>query len=211
MEVTVHGKMGARGRARHRRRRAAGGDEDPERAVRPEHAATSRCTSQVPGITHPYLNVGRIEGGTNTNVVPGKVVLKLDRRMIPEENPAEVEADAAPRDRRRRGRQPRHPRRHQAHAAGPRAEAAARQPPLVDALCRARPARSSASRSPRRARRCTPTCGCTASTASRRRSTAPGRARCSKAMPSAPTSTSCSKTCGAPPRWWHAPCSTCCS
>ena len=48
--------------------------------------------SEVPGITHPYLNVGRIEGGSNTNVVPGKVVLKLDRRMIPEENPAEVEA-----------------------------------------------------------------------------------------------------------------------
>lgn len=48
--------------------------------------------SAVPGITHPYLNVGRIEGGSNTNVVPGKVVLRLDRRMIPEENPAEVEA-----------------------------------------------------------------------------------------------------------------------
>jgi acetylornithine deacetylase/succinyl-diaminopimelate desuccinylase-like protein len=48
--------------------------------------------SQVPGITHPYLNVGRIEGGTNTNVVPGKVTFKLDRRMIPEEDPAEVEA-----------------------------------------------------------------------------------------------------------------------
>src|SRR5437764_11786083 len=48
--------------------------------------------SKVAGINHPYLNVGRIEGGTNTNVVPGKVVLKLDRRMIPEENPAEVEA-----------------------------------------------------------------------------------------------------------------------
>jgi len=48
--------------------------------------------SAVPGITHPYLNVGLIQGGTNTNVVPGKVVLKLDRRMIPEENPAEVEA-----------------------------------------------------------------------------------------------------------------------
>jgi succinyl-diaminopimelate desuccinylase len=46
----------------------------------------------VPGITHPYLNVGRIDGGTHTNVVPGKVVLKLDRRMIPEENPNEVEA-----------------------------------------------------------------------------------------------------------------------
>ncbi len=49
--------------------------------------------SQVPGITHPYLNVGRIEGGSNTNVVPGKVALKLDRRMIPEEDPAAVEAE----------------------------------------------------------------------------------------------------------------------
>jgi acetylornithine deacetylase/succinyl-diaminopimelate desuccinylase-like protein len=48
--------------------------------------------SKVSGITHPYLNVGLIQGGTNTNVVPGKVVFKLDRRMIPEENPAEVEA-----------------------------------------------------------------------------------------------------------------------
>ena len=49
-------------------------------------------TSQVEGITHPYLNVGQISGGTNTNVIPGKVVLKVDRRMIPEEDPAEVEA-----------------------------------------------------------------------------------------------------------------------
>jgi len=49
--------------------------------------------SQVAGITHPYLNVGRIEGGSNTNVVPGKVVLKLDRRMIPEEDAAAVEAE----------------------------------------------------------------------------------------------------------------------
>lgn len=48
--------------------------------------------SGVEGITHPYLNVGRIEGGTNTNVVPGKVTFKLDRRLIPEEDPAEVEA-----------------------------------------------------------------------------------------------------------------------
>jgi succinyl-diaminopimelate desuccinylase len=49
--------------------------------------------SQVAGITHPYLNVGRIEGGSNTNVVPGKVVLKIDRRMIPEESPEGVEAE----------------------------------------------------------------------------------------------------------------------
>jgi acetylornithine deacetylase/succinyl-diaminopimelate desuccinylase-like protein len=49
--------------------------------------------SAVTGITHPYLNVGRIEGGSNTNVVPGKVVLRLDRRMIPEEDATAVEAE----------------------------------------------------------------------------------------------------------------------
>ncbi|MBA4176348.1 MAG: peptidase M20 [Leptothrix sp. (in: Bacteria)] len=59
-----------------------------------EHNGLLRTrSSAVAGITHPYLNVGRIEGGSNTNVVPGKVVLKLDRRMIPEEDPAAVEAE----------------------------------------------------------------------------------------------------------------------
>jgi succinyl-diaminopimelate desuccinylase len=48
--------------------------------------------SKVQGITHPYLNVGVITGGTNTNVIPGKVSFKLDLRMIPEEDPAQVEA-----------------------------------------------------------------------------------------------------------------------
>lgn len=48
--------------------------------------------SKVPGINHPYLNVGLISGGTNTNVVPGTVSFKLDRRMIPEENAGTVEA-----------------------------------------------------------------------------------------------------------------------
>jgi succinyl-diaminopimelate desuccinylase len=92
MEVTVHGKMG----------HAA----VPDTAVDALQAATQilnalyhqntlykQVKSQVKGIHHPYLNVGLIQGGTNTNVVPGKVVLKLDRRMIPEEVPAEVEAD----------------------------------------------------------------------------------------------------------------------
>ncbi len=59
-----------------------------------EHNRVLRARrSQVAGITHPYLNVGRIEGGSNTNVVPGKVVLKLDRRMIPEEDATAVEAE----------------------------------------------------------------------------------------------------------------------
>jgi len=57
------------------------------------NAVYRQTLSDVRGIRHPYLNVGRIEGGTHTNVVPGKVVFKLDRRMIPEESPTEVEAE----------------------------------------------------------------------------------------------------------------------
>jgi succinyl-diaminopimelate desuccinylase len=56
-----------------------------------QNAGFKKIRSDVPGINHPYLNVGRIEGGTNTNVVPGKVTFKLDRRMIPEEDPQQVE------------------------------------------------------------------------------------------------------------------------
>jgi succinyl-diaminopimelate desuccinylase len=47
--------------------------------------------STVPGIGHPTLVVGLIEGGINTNVVPDRVVFRLDRRIIPDENPADAE------------------------------------------------------------------------------------------------------------------------
>ncbi|HUZ71965.1 MAG TPA: M20/M25/M40 family metallo-hydrolase [Stellaceae bacterium] len=47
--------------------------------------------SAVPGIAHPTLVVGLIEGGINTNVVPDRVALRLDRRIIPEEDPDAVE------------------------------------------------------------------------------------------------------------------------
>ena len=62
-------------------------------ALYAHNAVLRQRLSQVPGITHPYLNVGRIEGGSHTNVVPGEVLIKLDRRMIPEEDPATVEAE----------------------------------------------------------------------------------------------------------------------
>jgi len=39
--------------------------------------------------------VGLIEGGINTNVVPDKVRLRLDRRVVPEENPQAVVSQAA--------------------------------------------------------------------------------------------------------------------
>lgn len=53
--------------------------------------ALSRTVSAIPGIGSPQLTVGLISGGTNTNVVPDRVTFRLDRRMIPEENPREVE------------------------------------------------------------------------------------------------------------------------
>src|SRR5882762_3575498 len=49
--------------------------------------------SQIPGITHPTLNVGLINGGINTNVVPDRVSFRIDRRIIPEESPAAAEAE----------------------------------------------------------------------------------------------------------------------
>ncbi len=91
LEVTVHGK--------------AGHGAMPETAHDALQAATrilnaiygqlpelKKIKSSVPGIDSPTMLVGRIDGGTNTNVVPGKVVLKMDRRMIPEEDPVAVEA-----------------------------------------------------------------------------------------------------------------------
>ena len=92
MEVTVNGKM-AHAAIPDTGVDALQGATLILNALYEQNRRYQQVTSKVPGIKHPYLNVGRIEGGTNTNVVPGKVVLKLDRRMIPEENPAEVEAD----------------------------------------------------------------------------------------------------------------------
>ncbi len=92
LEVTVHGKM-AHAAIPSTGIDALQGAVTILNALYAQNQRYQSITSQVPGITHPYLNVGRIEGGTNTNVVPGKVVFKLDRRMIPEENSSEVEAD----------------------------------------------------------------------------------------------------------------------
>ncbi len=92
MEVTVHGKM-AHAAIPDTGIDALQGAVTILNALYARNVVYRRTTSGVEGIQHPYLNVGRIEGGTNTNVVPGKVTLKLDRRMIPEEDPVVVEAE----------------------------------------------------------------------------------------------------------------------
>jgi acetylornithine deacetylase/succinyl-diaminopimelate desuccinylase family protein len=48
-------------------------------------AALRHKISATAGIGAPALTIGLIEGGINTNVVPDKVVFRLDRRIIPEE------------------------------------------------------------------------------------------------------------------------------
>ena len=92
MQVTVHGKM-AHAAIPETGIDALQGANKILTALYAQNTLYKQITSNVEGIKHPYLNVGSIEGGTNTNVVPGRVTLKLDRRMIPEENPAEVEAN----------------------------------------------------------------------------------------------------------------------
>ena len=92
LEVTVHGQMA------HAAIPESGVDALQAAvhilgALYAQNALYQQVSSAVEGITHPYLNVGLIEGGTNTNVIPGRVSFKLDRRMIPEEDPVQVEAD----------------------------------------------------------------------------------------------------------------------
>ena len=59
------------------------------------YVASTECAEHVSsytGITSPTLVIGLISGGINSNVVPDRVTFRLDRRLIPEENPESVEA-----------------------------------------------------------------------------------------------------------------------
>lgn len=91
LEITVNGKSGhgAMPETGHDALQAA---TRILNAIYDELPRLKKIKSGVPGIDSPTMLVGRIDGGTNTNVVPGKVVMKMDRRMIPEEDPVQVEA-----------------------------------------------------------------------------------------------------------------------
>jgi len=91
LEITVHGKSGhgAMPETGHDALQAA---TKILNAIYGQLPELKKIRSKVPGIDSPTMLVGRIDGGTNTNVVPGKVMMKMDRRMIPEEDPAAVEA-----------------------------------------------------------------------------------------------------------------------
>ena len=62
-------------------------------AIYEHRKSYSDVHSSIDGIDSPSVVGGLIKGGINTNVVPDRVVFRLDRRMIPEEHGETVEAE----------------------------------------------------------------------------------------------------------------------
>ena len=92
LEVVVHGRQG------HAAMPESGIDALAAatgilQAIYSSRGALKTRRSSITGISHPTLNVGLIEGGINTNVVPDRVVFRIDRRIIPEEDPQAAEAE----------------------------------------------------------------------------------------------------------------------
>lgn len=91
LEVTINGKSG------HAAIPSTGVDAleaatDVLNALYAHRDELAHKRSKVPGIETPTLNVGLIQGGINTNVVPDRVTLRLDRRIIPEESASDAES-----------------------------------------------------------------------------------------------------------------------
>jgi succinyl-diaminopimelate desuccinylase len=53
----------------------------------------AKRVSAFPQIGAPQVTIGLISGGINTNVVPDRVVFRVDRRIIPEEDAAAAETE----------------------------------------------------------------------------------------------------------------------
>jgi acetylornithine deacetylase/succinyl-diaminopimelate desuccinylase-like protein len=89
-EITVRGKSG-HGAMPETGRDAFRAGTAILNALYAEADALEAVTSSVEGIDHPTLIVGLMSGGINTNVVPDRLTLRIDRRMTPEEDPVAVE------------------------------------------------------------------------------------------------------------------------
>jgi acetylornithine deacetylase/succinyl-diaminopimelate desuccinylase-like protein len=94
----LHLEVEVRGRSAHAARPEAGVDALAAAthilaALYRWRAGLAARRSAIAGIGAAQLTVGLIAGGVNTNVVPDRVVFRLDRRMIPEEDPAAAEAE----------------------------------------------------------------------------------------------------------------------
>ncbi len=92
LEVVVHGRQG------HAAMPESGVDALAAatgilQAIYASRGALATRHSSVVGIDHPTINVGLIQGGINTNVVPDRVTFRIDRRIIPEEDPQAAETE----------------------------------------------------------------------------------------------------------------------
>ncbi len=92
----LHLEVAVRGRSSHAAEPWRGADalEAAQAALASLYALRKGLGSErsaIDGIGAPTLVVGLIEGGINTNVVPDRIVFRLDRRLIPEESAAEAE------------------------------------------------------------------------------------------------------------------------
>ena len=92
----LHLDVGVRGKSAHAAKPETGHDALEAAtaimtAIYAGRAELSGIASRIPGIGPPKVNIGLISGGINTNVVPDRVNLRIDRRLIPEEDAARVE------------------------------------------------------------------------------------------------------------------------
>jgi len=94
LEVRVTGRQ-AHAAMPHTGRDALEAATDALAAVYAERRRLAQVRSAVEGIGSPSVTVGLVRGGVNTNVVPDLVTLRIDRRMIPEEDAVAVERDLA--------------------------------------------------------------------------------------------------------------------
>jgi len=93
----LHLEVTLRGRSAHAAKPETGADalEAANAVLSALYAERRRLAAEisaVPGIGSKKLTVGLIEGGINTNVVPDKVTLRLDRRIVPDEDSSAAEA-----------------------------------------------------------------------------------------------------------------------
>ena len=94
----LHLEVETKGRSAHAAKPATGVDalevaNDIMSAIYAYRRMLPSRVSATPGIGSPQITVGLIKGGINTNVVPDRITFRLDRRMIPEENPELVERE----------------------------------------------------------------------------------------------------------------------
>ena len=92
LEIAVHGKSG-HGAMPETGRDAFRAGAAILNALYAEADALKAARSGVPVIDNPTMIFGTMAGGINTNVVPDRLALRLDRRMIPEEAPDAVETN----------------------------------------------------------------------------------------------------------------------